>query len=189
MIAATDLVEPLRRRLEARTLRERWLLVAGACALALTAVYVFAISPLHERADRARAEALRLDADVTRTLQIASTILPLQADLARVEQRIQPGEKTNLLSVLEALASESRIGKENLESISPKRPSGNARYPETRVEVTLRDATLAQLVDYLYRIEHAPTLLIVRSLRIRARGGEESRIDAVFSVSTFERAA
>jgi hypothetical protein len=53
----------------------------------------------------------------------------------------------------------------------------------------MRGATLAQLTDYLYRIEHAPMLLIVRSLRIRARGGEESLVDAVFSVSTFERAA
>ena len=44
------------------------------------------------------------------------------------------------------------------------------------------------MVDYLYLIENAPMLLIVRSLRIRSKSGERDEVDATFTVSTFERA-
>ena len=77
---------------------------------------------------------------------------------------------------------------DQLESIKPKQPSGNARYPETRVEVSLKGATLKQMVQYLYAIESAPVLLIIRSLRVKAREDDSGLIDVSFSVSSFERA-
>ena len=78
--------------------------------------------------------------------------------------------------------------KDRLESIKPKQPSGNERYPETRVEVKLKGATLEQTVQLLYRIETAPAHLIVRSLRIKSRPDGTNLLDVSLSVSSFEQA-
>jgi hypothetical protein len=183
-----ELLERIRSYLEDRSPRERWLLVLAVCVLALIAVNLVAIGPLATRAERAEAEASRLEAELTRALRIASEVRTVQGELIAVESSIRPGEKVNLLSLLEQLASQATINKNQLESIKPKRPSGNPRYPETRVEVSLKGTTLKQTVDFLYRIETAPMLLIVRALRIKSRGGPANEVDAIFTVSTFERA-
>lgn len=183
-----DLLAPIRAYLDGRSLRERWLLVLGGCVAALIVVNLLAIGPLEGRATSAETDAALLERQLTRALQIASQVRSVQGELVAVERNIRPGAKVNLLSLLEKLASEATISKEQLESIKPKRPSGNPRYPETRVEVSLKGTTLGQTVDFLYRIESNPMLLIVRSLRIRNRGGPSGQVDATFTVSTFERA-
>ena len=54
-----DLLAPLRSYLSARSARERWLLVAGACALALVIVYTSIVAPLGEDAREADARVRR----------------------------------------------------------------------------------------------------------------------------------
>lgn len=180
------LLARLREYLASRSPRERWLLVLAAGTLGTIVFDLAVIRPIAARADAAQTRAAQLQGDVTRALRIASEVRLLQGQLSSVEARIRSGERTNLLSELEKLAAAASLGSGQLESITERGASANARYPETRVEVTLTGATLGQLVDYLYRIESAPILLIVRSLRLRARGGDQ--VDAEFSVSTFERA-
>jgi hypothetical protein len=90
--------------------------------------------------------------------------------------------------LLEKLAEEAGLGAEQIDSVTPKPPSGNERYPETRVEVKLKGATLKQVVRLLHEIETARLYLIVRSLRITTRGKEKQVLDVSFSVSSFERA-
>jgi type II secretory pathway component PulM len=167
--------------------RERWLIVLVGLVLSAIVIDLAVIDPLSERADLAEAKAAQLERDVARALRIASEVRMLQGELASVEPRIRSGERTNLLSELEKMAAAAAISESQLESIKERRASANPRYPETRVEVSLRGATLQQAVDYLYRIETAPILLIVRSLRLRARGGPEELVDVQFAVSTFER--
>ncbi len=183
-----EILARLRAYLEGRSPRERWLLVLSACVLSLILVRTLAVGPLDARAALAETEAARLETERTRALRIASDVRPIQGELIAVEKSIRPGAKVNLLSLMERLASDATISKTQLQSIKPKRPSGNPRYPETRVEVSLKGTTLKQTVDFLYLIENAPMLLIVRSLRIKIRGGAGDEIDATFTVSTFERA-
>lgn len=178
----------LRSYLASRTPRERWILILAGCLLTAIVFELVLIAPLRERAEVAMRKEARLEGDVARALRIASEVHLLQAELASVEQRIKPGERTNLLSELEKMAAAASIRDGQLESIKERGASANSRYPETRVEVSLKGTTLEQVVNYLYRIETAPILLIVRSLRVRARGGPEQLIDVQFSVSTFERA-
>ena len=77
---------------------------------------------------------------------------------------------------------------QQIDSVTPKPPSSNNRYPETRVEVRLKGTTLRQLVQLLHKIETGRLYLIVRSLRITTRGQEQQVLDVSFSVSSFERA-
>ena len=65
---------------------------------------------------------------------------------------------------------------------SPAHP----KYRETKVEVGLRNATLAQTVHYLHQIDIAPQALSVKSLRIRTRAEQPDLLDVTFTVSSFE---
>jgi len=185
-----DLFAPLRSYLATRSPRERWLIVAGVCALAGVVVYTSIVVPLGESARGADLRVAQLELELTRALGIASEMRGLQGELASVEARIQPGSNTNLIALLSTLAADARISQEQLESIEPKQPSTNARYPETRAEVRLKGASLEQMVEFLHKIETSSSHLIVRSLKIRSRGDGANGpvLDVSFSVSSFERA-
>ena len=185
-----DLLAPLRGYLASRSPRERWLLVAGACALALVIVYAALVVPLDDRAREADRRVAQLEPELIRAIGIAGEMRALQGELASVEGRIQPGADTNLIALLSTLAADARISQEQLESIEPRQPSTNAKYPETRAEVRLKGASLEQTIEFLHKIETSGSHLIVRSLKIRARGDGATGgvLDVSFSVSSFERA-
>ena len=185
-----DLLAPLRSYLAARSPRERWLLVAGVCALALVIVYSSIVAPLRESARAAAARVAQLDLELIKALGVATEMRALQGELASVEARIQPGSNTNLIALLSTLAADARISQEQLESIEPKQPSTNAKYPETRAEVRLKGTSLVQMVEFLHKIETSGSHLIVRSLKIRSRGDglDGPVLDVSFYVSSFERA-
>jgi hypothetical protein len=54
--------------------------------------------------------------------------------------------------------------------------------------VALKAVTLAQLVNYLHKIDTAPQVLSIKSLRIRTRKDKPEFLDATFTVSSFEPA-
>ena len=185
-----ELLAPLRNYLQSRSPRERWLLVAGGCVLALVLVYSTIVAPLGERARQADLRVAQLELDVLRAVGIAREMRGLQGELQSVEARIQPGSDTNLIALLSTLAADAKISQDQLESIEPKQPSTNAKYPETRAEVRLKGTSLEQMVEFLHKIETSRSHLIVRSLKIRSRGDGPTGpvLDVSFSVSSFERA-
>ena len=176
----------VRSFIDGRSLRERWLMLAGAGVVLVMLLQAMVLAPLDESLAAARGEATELETALLRSGRRATEIVRLSSELAAVEARIKPGEKTNLLTLLEKLADEAQI-KDQLESIKPKAAPGSNLYPETRVEVSLRGATLNQAVSFLHRIETADVLLIIRSLRIKTRRDASKLLDLSFSVSSFER--
>ena len=167
-----------------RSERERWIILAAAAVAIFLMVLIFIANPMQQGIQEARTRNQDLSSQLLRTESTANELRSLRADLEQVEARIKPGEKTNLLTLLEKLAGDASI-KDQLESVKPKQASGNALYPETRVEVSIKGATRKQAVQFLHQIETAPVLLIVRSLRIKTR--DDAALDVSFSVSTFER--
>ena len=170
--------------LAGRSERERWIMLGAASALAFLVVWVFVATPMRDKIQAERTRNQELASQLLRTERTANELRALRVDLDQVVARIKPGEKTNLLTLLEKLAADAQI-KDQLESVKPKQASGNALYPETRVEVSIKGATLAQTVQFLHQIETAPVLLIVRSLRIKTR--DDAALDVNFSVSSFEK--
>ena len=176
----------LRSFLAARSARERWILLAAVSVVGFVMVHTIVIRPMSNRVGPARSEVQELESEFAQALRMAGDVRLLQAELSSVEGRIGTGEATNLFALLEKLAAEAQV-KDQLESIKPKQPSGNVDYPETRVEVQLKGATLGQAVHFLHRIETAPMHLIVRSIRMRSRPDGSKLLDVSFSVSSFVR--
>jgi len=177
--------DKLLAQLRARSAREQLLLTAaGFVALGLL-LQSLIVSPLTARRDAQRAETDQARRNFEQVRALAPELQRLRGQLTRVEARVEPGAQTNLLQLLGQLAQQSEV---KVEAIRQKVGARNDRYPETRAEVELRGATLAQTVKFLYAIESASTYLIVRSLSIRARGDAAQTLDVTFSVSSFQRA-
>jgi type II secretory pathway component PulM len=103
--------------------------------------------------------------------------------LSSVEQRIAKGQRGNLRTTLETLARTSLV---KIESMEPQATPSNDRYRETKVEVGLKEVTLAQTVNYLQQIETADQTLSIKSLRMRTRKDKPEFLDVTFTVSAFE---
>ena len=103
--------------------------------------------------------------------------------LRSVEERIQSGQRGNLRTTLESLAQRANV---KVESMEPQASPTHDRYRETKVEVGLREVTLAQAVSYLHEIEQTPQPLSVKALRIRTRQEKPEFLDVTFTVSSFE---
>jgi type II secretory pathway component PulM len=172
----------LRGAFEALSLRERGLVAAVGAVLALLLFVLAVVNPLRSAAERARARVGGAEAELEAVVRLRGELDEVRSRLDAVERRIREGPRGNIFTTLESLARESAI---KVDSMEPQTAASSEEYRETRVQVTLKGVSLAQLANYLHRIESTPQLLSVKSLRIRTRDGEEL-LDVTFSVSSFE---
>ena len=173
----------LRAVLDQLSPRERWLVGAVGGLFAVLLLLLAVVSPLRAALERGRERAAAAEQQLTVALALRRELDEVQGRLAHVEQRIREGPRGNLFTTLESLARESAV---KVDSMQPQTVPGDAAYRETKVEVKLEGVSLAQLSNYLHRIESAPQLLSVKSLRIRTRSDKPDLLDVTFTVSSFE---
>ena len=165
------------------SVRERLLVSAvGALAVALLCVLlVLQLLAVGGRLD-GRVAAAEQNLEVMTRLRREFDEVSLR--LRSVEERIQKGPSGNLRTTLESLAQKAGVPK--VESMEPQASPTHERYRETKVEVGLREVTLAQAVTYLHQLEQTPQPLSVKALRIRTRQEKPELLDVTFTVSSFE---
>ena len=163
--------------------RER-LLVSIVAVLALAAIlYVAVIGPILRASQRGEDRLATADQQLAVMQRMRRDYDDVKGRLADVEQRIQRGARSELRTTLEALAQQASV---KVESMEPQTSPAHPRYRETKVEVGLKNVTLAQTVHYLHQIDIAPQALSVKSLRIRTRAEQPDLLDVSFTVSSFE---
>lgn len=96
------------------------------------------------------------------------------------------GADFSLLSALEQLAQSSQIGRESIESISPKQLPPGEYFIETEATVQLVRVTLRQLVEYFYKIETSPNTLLLKEIRIKPRFDNPQFLNVTFKVSAYK---
>jgi type II secretory pathway component PulM len=162
--------------------RERMLVSAvGLLAAAMAALaVVFQLLSLGDRLDARRAAA---EQQLEAMARLRREFDDVSVRLRSVEARIQGGQRGNLRTTLESLAQRASV---KVESMEPQASPTHDRYRETKVEVGLREVTLAQAVSYLHEIEQTPQPLSVKALRIRTRQEKPDLLDVTFTVSSFE---
>lgn len=180
-----ELLIQLRTRLQALTPRERILLGTVGLLAVVSVLYFGLIGPvLSARTDAvARVETAEQELEAVRRLR--AEYAAATAALAGVEQRIQQGPSSNLLTTLETLARNSSV---KIESMEPQAAASSERYRETKVQLVLKGVTLAQTVAYLQQLETAPAPLSIKNLRLRTRSDNPELLDVTFTVSSFETA-
>jgi type II secretory pathway component PulM len=178
-----EILNRLRVAFDGLSGRERvlvWVTIGLTAAIVIYFTVVQTTIGLRDNAKR------RLDA-AEQQLRVMSSLHREFADvnerLTSVEQRIKDGSRGNLRTTLESLAQASLV---KVESMEPQATPSNDRYREEKVEVGLKEVTLAQAVSYLHQIESSQQVLSVKSLRMRTRKDKPSYLDVTFTVSAFE---
>ena len=166
--------------------RREQILVAGAGIVVLLAVlFAFVVDPLLARA-----------ADLDRRLAAAGRQLAelqaLRVDYQRQEQiidridaqlRRQPRTFV-IFSHLEQVAGQSGI-QDKIQSMNTVAGPPNTVYKEDSVEVKMEGVTLAQLTEYLHRLERSPQVLKIKRLQIKPTRESRQLLSVRFRLSVF----
>jgi type II secretory pathway component PulM len=177
-------VSRIRAWFEGLARREKMLVSVAGGATGLVLLFVLVTQPLLNARTAAaeRAEAAQLQYEAVR--QVKQRFDEVSGRLTSVEQRIASGPQGNLLATLQDLASRSAV---KLDSIEPRTAPPAPPYRETKLQVTLGNASLPQVVRFLHEIENAPQVMSVKSLRVRMRPDQPGMLEVTFTVSSFER--
>ena len=162
--------------------RERFAVLGVGALIAVLFVWLLGVQPLLGLAEGARKRAAAAEEQLTQVQALRGRYDEVNGRLAAVEQRIQRAPRGNIFTTLENLARQSAV---KVESMEPQTSPASDRYRETKVQVSLKGVTLAQMVNYLRRIEDAPQMLSIKSLRIKTRA-DKDLLDVSFAVSSFE---
>lgn len=175
----------LRTAYEGLSSQERVLVLVAGALLALFVLFLGVVSPILRAAASAttRVETAELELEAMRRLRREYD--EVHGRLATVEERIRSGPRGEIFTTLEKLASDSAV---KIDAMEPRTSPASDAYRETKVQVTLKSVTLAQLVNYLHRIDSSEQVLSIKSLRIRARKDKPDLLDVTFTVSSFEPA-
>ncbi len=171
--------------------REQMLVGAAGGLLAVLLLVFGIVLPIVAATERAVEDADAAERQLAMMQRMKREWDGLHQRLESVESRIRAsGQRENLLTLLESLARQAGVKPTSME----KRQSGESeQYEETKVEVSLKNVSLKQAVDYLSSIEAAAQPLSVKSLRIKRRPGQRrgasdaavDLLDVTFSVSSF----
>ncbi len=186
-----ELIGRVRVLWEGLAFRERVLVSVAGGALAFVIVIFGGVMPVVAATERAVSGADQAQQQLVLMQRMKRDWDGLHGRLEGVESRIRASRQgQSLLTLLESLAARAGVKPTSME----KRQSGESeRYEETKVEVSLKNVTLQQAVDYLASIESTTQPLSVKSLRIKRRAssrraaGEPAAdlLDVSFAVSSF----
>ena len=177
-----ELIARIRAALVNLSPRERLIVAAGGAAVLILFFLVTAVN-LRSASSRASGRVEAAEEELRAVQILRSRYDEIDTRMASVEQRIRSGPRGEIFTTLETLARESAV---TVDSMEPRTSPASDDYRETKVQVVLRGVTLAQMVNYLQRIESAPQLLSIKSLRIRTRTDKPELLDVNFTVSSFE---
>lgn len=169
---------------EALSPNERLLVGAAGVLLAVVLVWFGAAAPLLSAAEAASLRADTSEEQLALVRSLHRRYDEVSQRLGAVESRIQSGPTGELFTTLEQMAAQSLV---KIDSMEPRTTPASDEYRETKVQVALKGVTLAQLVGLMSKIDTAPQMLSVKSLRIRTRPDKQDLLDVTFTVSSFER--
>jgi len=160
------------------------LLVGSAGALLAALLFWLAVaSPILTAAGTASRRVAAAEQQLAAVEALRARYDALSGQLQVVENRIRTGPRGNIFTILEELARRSAV---QVASMEPRTAPASDHYRETKVQLKLQGVSLAQVVNYLHRIENAPQPFSIKSLRIQTRSDKPSLLDVTFTVSSFE---
>jgi type II secretory pathway component PulM len=177
-----ELIAQIRAALDNLSRREHALVLAAGAVFVVIILLVGVVN-LRSASSGASRRVERAEEELRAVQTLRARYDEVDARTAAVEQRIRSGPRGEIFTTLESLARASAV---TVDSMEPRTSPASDDYQETKVQVILRGVTLAQMVNYLQRIESAPQLLSIKSLRIRTRSDKPELLDVNFTVSSFE---
>ena len=164
--------------------QERLLLSTLGVLVGGILVFFALINPILSASANARERVEAAEDDLEIMVRLRREYEAINARLVGVEQRIKDNrDKQNTLTLLESLAAGAAV---KIDSMEERKSPDHELYRETRVEVSLKNVTLTQVVSLLHSIESSPRQFSVKGLRIKTRADKDDTLEVAFTVSSFE---
>jgi len=166
------------------TKREKTVVIGGACFLALLVALQFIVRPTTERISMLGRVVVD-KRDVLAQLQAKSLEYEkLAEEVDRLRSMIsQQQESRTMLSAIERIGEASGLS-ENVLSLKPTTVTMDEEYEETVVEILLDRITLAQLVEFLAKLESLGRAGGIKALEVRHADRSEGALRAVVQLAT-----
>jgi len=164
------------------TRREKSLAVVLAVLTAGWSFFVMVVQPASQRIKTLERVIPQKQAELRKLRATARAYTTLRSDLARLhEQAASREEAVELLPLLESLVRSAGLEK-NVATMKhrllPLRPG----YCWSVVELHLEGLTLAELVDFLQRVDSSNLLARTRTLHIKKSRAQKGLLDSVIEI-------
>lgn len=166
------------------TKREKTVVIGGACFLALLVALQFIVRPTTERISM-------LGRVVTDKRDVLTQLRAKSLEYEKLTEEVnglrsmisQQQESRTMLSAIERIGEASGLS-ENVLSLKPTTVTMDEEYEETVVEIRLDRITLAQLVEFLAKLESLGRAGGIKALEVRHSDRSEGALRAVVQLAT-----
>lgn len=162
--------------------RERIVLFAGAGVLVPLLIWGLILSPYSSALRKLENRAVKRGTEVAEAEAIRAEIQDLRRSIEKVRTG---GDEVTLFSHVEGITVKSGV-KANLSAIRPQQPTNEGEYRLESVELKLEKLSLEQLVRFLTTLEAHPIHVPVRSLKIRPRFEDKSKLDVSMTLIRYQ---
>ena len=165
--------------------REQMLVVGAGVLVLVAALFTFVIDPILARGanlDRRLAAASR---QLAALQTLRGDYRQQQQIIDRIDAQLRRQSKSfAIFSHLEQVAGRAGI-QDKIQSMNTVASPPNTVYKEDSVEVRMEGVSLAQLVDYLHRMERSPQVLKIKRLQVKPTRDNRQLLSVRLRVSVF----
>lgn len=167
--------------------REKYIVFGIGTLLVLFIIVQLIIRPLFARNDRLKGQLRNLTVAMNEMHKDRAGYEGLQVTTRSSSARFnQRGKGFTLYKFMNRLAGETGI-KANIKSMKPTTTEQKgSRYKVSRVDMRLESITLAQLTDYLHRVETSANMINIKKMSVTKKEDKEGLLTAILQAETLE---
>lgn len=167
------------------TERDRRAVIIGAAGLCLLILYIIFHS-ISSGTDRLEKRVAQLETELGKIQELKTEYEDSQKKIAVLSSKIRE-ENEPLISIVEQILLSENLDRKNfsIRDVNLRTSDSEDFYEERSIDVELKNISLKDLVDVLYKIQNAPSFLKVSNLNLSTRFDRSDSLTVKLRVSTF----
>ncbi|MEZ4548315.1 MAG: type 4a pilus biogenesis protein PilO [Thermodesulfobacteriota bacterium] len=167
------------------TERDRRAVIIGAAGLCLLILYIVFHS-ISSGTDRLEKRVTQLETELGRIQELKTEYEDSEKKIAVLSSKIKE-ENEPLISIVEQILLSENLDRKNfsIRDVNLRTSDSEDFYEERSIDVELKNISLKDLVDVLYKIQNAPSFLKVSNLNLSTKFDRSDSLTVKLRVSTF----
>lgn len=167
------------------TERDRRALIIGSSGLVLLILYLVFHS-ISSGTDRLEKRVVQLESELGRVQELKTEYEESEKKIAVLSSKIKE-EDEPLISIVEQILLSENLDRKNfsIRDVNLRTSTSEDFYEERSIDVELKNISLKDLVDILYKIQNAPSFLKVSNLNLSTKFDRSDSMTVKLRVSTF----
>ncbi len=167
------------------TERDRRAVIIGAAGLCLLILYIVFHS-ISSGTDRLEKRVTQLETELGRIQELKTEYEDSEKKIAVLSSKIKE-EDEPLISIVEQILLSENLDRKNfsIRDVNLRTSDSEDFYEERSIDVELKNISLKDLVDVLYKIQNAPSFLKVSNLNLSTKFDRSDSLTVKLRVSTF----